>query len=165
VEHKNVRKGMKVIPHSKTADGRSQGLTSSAVYARMIKSGQPYLYVVKIRGQEKNDGDYKEVCLSNIENDPEGGDWFLASDFEVWNPGSHPVDKKSGVFSIMSKDHALMPSSVKFKAYAVYSVEDARVVFGTFYDLDFVIALDSGTGTFGQCSSLHECEEFYNKTT
>jgi hypothetical protein len=75
MEHSDIKLGMKVVPHRKTADGRVKGLNSSVVWRGAKVLNQPYLYVVLT----KPVGDYPEIMLSEIEGDVHG-DYFLASD-------------------------------------------------------------------------------------
>ena len=71
--------GMKVVPHSKTSDGRAKGLERSAVW-RLAKSiGQPFLYVTRIRFTRKG-SEYPEVLLDTYRNST-SGDYFHVSDF------------------------------------------------------------------------------------
>jgi len=81
MDYRDVNFGMKVVPHSKTAQGRKLGLDKSVVWncAKAIK--QPYLYVIHIPA----DGNYKEFVLHfSNEDNPSGGDYFLANDFEPY---------------------------------------------------------------------------------
>lgn len=73
---------MKVVPHSKTAEGRIQGLENSKVWKNALDKNQPYLYVVWKRKPK----DYYniEVMLSDKEKDPIG-DYFICYDFEPYN--------------------------------------------------------------------------------
>lgn len=79
MDRQKVRHGMKVVPHSKTADGRSKGLEKSAEWNKALKMNQPYLYVTRIRFN-RNDDSYPEVLLGT-EYGSDTGDYFLISDF------------------------------------------------------------------------------------
>ncbi len=81
--HNDVRIGMKVVPHGKTADGRSLGLRSSAVWKRAKKMKQPFLYVSK-KTPAWAEG-YQECVLSETYLDKDG-DYFLAIDFKRYKP-------------------------------------------------------------------------------
>ena len=87
MEHNKVKYGMKVVPHSKTADGMVKGLENSVVWKDAIKKGQPYLYVTSIRPKD----DYPECILTlnykrkrSISFLEMSGDYFLSSDFEKY---------------------------------------------------------------------------------
>jgi len=93
MNHKDIKIGMKVVPHDKTADGRVKGLENSAVWKQAVKIGQPYLYITTHRLKD----DYPECTLGLIHpkfnkdknriinNDFNNGDYFLSSDFERYN--------------------------------------------------------------------------------
>lgn len=87
MKHEEVKFGMKVVPHSKTSDGRVQCLENSVVWQEAIKIGQPYLYVVS----KKPNDDYPECVLSLKYKRKQAvhyfemtGDYFLSSDFEKY---------------------------------------------------------------------------------
>lgn len=72
--------GQKVVPHSKTADGRTQGLENSVVWNAAISMGQPFLYVARtpLGVQE-----YQEYGLNYTQNQA-SFDYFHESDFEPY---------------------------------------------------------------------------------
>jgi len=78
MKKEDIKVGMKVIPHSKSAQGRTPGLKSSRVWKLAQQYKQPYLYVNKIPAE----GDYQEYLLSNQYTLVRDGDYFLATDFE-----------------------------------------------------------------------------------
>ena len=79
MKHEDVKLWMKVIPHSKTADGRTPGLDSSVVWRDACRIGQPYLYVSFKRYQHE----YHE-CRLVLTKGLDNGDYFMSHDFEKW---------------------------------------------------------------------------------
>jgi len=89
MDHADIKIGMRVIPLSKTADGRTQGLHSSAVWRMAEKINQPYLYV---SGKRPN-GDYPEITLSIDRQGKDKGDFFLSSDVVRFEKPNSKINK------------------------------------------------------------------------
>jgi len=70
---KDVKIGMKVIPHSKNAGEKD--LNQSSVWRRVKLNKQPFLYVTGLEGM---------TVLLNSEYIKNNGDYFLASDFKPY---------------------------------------------------------------------------------
>jgi len=79
MKHEDVRLGSRVVPHSKTAEGRTLGLFRSAVWNKAIKDNKPYVYVT----YKSPKGAYPE-CVLSTEKDINDGDYFTAFDFEKY---------------------------------------------------------------------------------
>ena len=75
MKNEDVKLGMRVVPHNKTA--YSMGLESSPAWLAARASKQNYLYVIKF---ERVDGWW----LLNDAPAPITGDYFFASDFEPY---------------------------------------------------------------------------------
>ena len=78
-----LKKGMRVIPISKTPDGRTQGLENSVCWKNAKQRNQPFLYVIDCRKTHANSVDYPEILLSEDKNSS-GGDYFLISDVTTY---------------------------------------------------------------------------------
>lgn len=81
MEYKNVKMWMKVVPHSKTAEGRVLGIENSVVWRMAQERCQNYLYVSFKRLPDE----YPECRLSLNYLDKKNADYFLCSDFEKYN--------------------------------------------------------------------------------
>ncbi len=77
MKDEDVRVGMRVIPHDKTA-GMYRGLEQSAVWRTANTINQPYLFVV--------DTYAGAWTLSENKDDRVGSEYFRASDFEPYQP-------------------------------------------------------------------------------
>jgi hypothetical protein len=85
MKHEDVKIGMKVVPHSKSVWGWSNGnFLDSFHLTHARERSQPYLFITGY------DNDERAWMLSHL-ND-KGGDFFLASDFEPYE--EEPETKK-----------------------------------------------------------------------
>lgn len=76
---KPIKKGTKVVPHSKTETaGGNRGLESSAAWQKAIEEGQPYLIVSK----EAKHPDHEKYLLDTFDSGT--GDYFMRSDFKLY---------------------------------------------------------------------------------
>ncbi len=72
---------MKVVPHSKTAQGRINGLENSRAWNEALTKNQAYLYVVWKRKPK----DYYNIeCMLSVNKTDPIGDYFICDDFEPY---------------------------------------------------------------------------------
>lgn len=81
-----VYHGMKVVPHSKTSDGRTKGLEKSSVWKKAKQRNQLFLYITRVRFYRNGNG-YPEVLL-DVDRNTNSGDYFHIDDFNKYQKPS-----------------------------------------------------------------------------
>jgi len=82
MKQQDVKVWMKVKPHSKTPDGRVNGLENSVVWQKAQERGQDWLYIAS----KRPNGDYPECLLAlDWHGDKLISDYFLCEDFEKYS--------------------------------------------------------------------------------
>jgi len=91
----DVKKGMKVVPHSKSvwSDGRC---IDSGNWRAAQAERQPFLYVLYYEESEN-------AWVLSSKMQARGGDYFLASDFEPYDPVAEVQEQKSAINPASSK--------------------------------------------------------------
>jgi hypothetical protein len=77
MKSKDVKEGMRVVPHSKTAEGKTQGLENSVEWKRALAKGQPFLYVRKVLTN-------LDCLLSATHKGFEKREYFSVEDFDPY---------------------------------------------------------------------------------
>jgi len=85
----DIKVGMKVIPHSKTAYGHADGLSNSSVWNAAKRKKQPFLYVT---GWD----DYDVLILDCVMN-PKEGDFYGIDDVTLYEPSYKCIKSFPGV--------------------------------------------------------------------
>lgn len=92
----DVKKGMKVVPHSKSVWCGSDNCIDSVDWRTAQERKQPFLYVLYY-GEEEN------AWVLGSEMRARVGDFFLASDFEPYDPVAEVQEQKLAINPASSK--------------------------------------------------------------
>lgn len=91
----NVKTGMKVVPHSKSVWSNQKCIDSNN-WRTAQAEGQPFLYVLYYEEKEN-------AWVLSSKKRTRGGDFFLASDFEPYDPVAEVQEQKSAINPASSK--------------------------------------------------------------
>jgi hypothetical protein len=97
--------GDKVVPHSKTATGYRNDLTSCSKWRKAREIGQPFLYVIEITFNHFAEAEDELIYALSQSNDiTSGGNYYREEDFELYieygrNTPLYEIQTKAGEYN------------------------------------------------------------------